>query len=156
VAEEVVKFSITGTEDVARKLRSLPPIVARQIIRNSLKTAVEPWKEQMIARVQRGWHVFRRTKVKGVRKSFAGRSREFGVIARNIRVRMDIGAGGFEGTAYVYPAKGEFWSKFLEFGTKRMRRFPFVEASFEAGKNEVLAKYIADVRTQLHKEMALR
>jgi HK97 gp10 family phage protein len=153
---DIVQFSLTGAEDLARKLQQLPPVVARQIIRTSLKDSVDPWKQQMIARVRRGWHIFSRTKVKGQKRSFAGRSREFGVIARNIRVRTDVGASGFEGTAYVYPAKAEFWSKFLEFGTKKMQRFPFVEVSFEAGKSEVLASFINNVRDQLHKEMGLR
>lgn len=152
---DVVKFSLGGTQELARKLESLPPVVARQIIRTALRTAVEPWREQMIARVRRGWHVFKRTKVKGQRKSLGGRSRDYAVIARNIRIRVDIGAGGYDGTAAVYPAKFAFWSYFLEKGTKKMRDFPFVEPAFEIGKNEVLANYIANVRDLLHKEMSL-
>ena len=151
-----VTFKLTGADELARILESKPPILARQIIRGSLRGSVEPWRQEMIARVKRGWHVFERTKVKGVRKSFAGRSREFGVIARNVLVRSQIGAGGFEGSAAVYPSKRAYWSKFLEFGTRKMKRYPFVEPAFEARKNDVLGLFMADVRDQLHKELNAR
>jgi HK97 gp10 family phage protein len=147
------KFTIGGADEIARELQSKPPIIARQILSSSLRKSVVPWREQMIQRVQRGWHIFERTKVKGMRGSFGGRSREFGVIARNIRIRVDMGAGSFEGSAAVYPSSRAFWAKFLEFGTKKMRKFPFVVPAFESGKSEVLGLLIADIRQQLNKEM---
>jgi len=154
---DVFTFRLVGAEDLARKLETLPPIVARQIIRTSLRGAVDPWRQQMISRVRRGWHVFSSTRVKekGIRGIYGGRSREFGVIARNIRIATQIGASGFEGSAAVYPSRRGYWAKFLEFGTRKMQRFPFVVPAFEEGKNEVLALFIADVRAELHKEMGL-
>jgi HK97 gp10 family phage protein len=153
-----IKFTIGGADELARALESKPPIVARQILQTGLRKAVDPWKKQMVARVQRGWHIFSSTKVtraegKTIRGTFGGRSREFGVIARNIRIRTDLGAGGFEGSASVYPSRRGYWAKFLEFGTRKMRRFPFVVPAFESGKDEVLAKFVGEVRDQLHKEM---
>ena len=153
-----VTFRIAGAQELAKALQDKPPIVARQIIRTSLLQAVRPWREEMAARVQRGWHIFSRTKVrgiKGIRGTYGGRSREFGVIARNIRARAQIGAIGFEGSAAVYPTNRGFWGKFLEFGTRKMRRFPFVVPAFESGKNQVLALFIDDVREQLKKEMGM-
>jgi hypothetical protein len=148
------KFTMGGTEQLARELQNKPPIIARLIMRTSLRKSVDPWRREMMARVQRGWHVFGSTKVKGIRKAFGGRSREFGVISRNIRVSVDIGASGFEGSAAVYPSRRGYWAKFLEFKTKKMhRKFPFVVPAFESGKDAVLASFISDVREQLNKEM---
>jgi HK97 gp10 family phage protein len=154
----IVTFKLSGADELARKLETLPPAIARRIIRTSLRHAVDPWRQQMISRVRRGWHVFSSTRVKAksVRGTYGGRSREYGVIARNIRIRAQIGAGGFEGSAAVYPSSRAFWSKFLEFGTRKMQRFPFVVPAFESGKSQVTALFIADVREQLHKEMSLR
>jgi len=155
-----IVFKITGASELAKALQAKPPIVARQIMRTAIGKAVQPWREEMAARVRRGWHVFSRTKaVKGLHpkkgSSFAGRSREFGVIARNIIIRTQIGASGFEGSAAVFPRRSAFWSLFLEFGARKgkMRAFPFMVPAFESRKQEVLALFIADVREQLHKEM---
>ena len=153
---ELIKFSIAGADELAKKLQTLPPIVARQVIRNSLKPSVEPWRLGMIAQVRRGWHTFATTKVRtrSIRGTFGGRSREYAVIARSIRVGVQIGASGFEGSAAVFPSRRAYWAKFLEFKTRKMRqKFPFVVPAFDAGKNEVLGLFIRDVREQLHKEM---
>jgi HK97 gp10 family phage protein len=155
-----IQFKITGADELARALEERPPIVARKIIRTSVRKAVQPWREEMIARVRRGWHVFSRTGLKGLRgprgRSFAGRSREFGVIASRIVVRAKVGASGFEGSAAVFPSRGAFWARFLEFGTRKMRAFPFIRPAFEARKEEVLAAFIEDVREQLTKDLGLK
>lgn len=155
---DVIKSTISGAAELARDLQNKPPIVARQILRTSLGHAVTPWREQMKARVQRGWHIFSNTKVrmKGIRGTYGGRSREYGVIARNIRIRTQVDASGFSGSAEVYPSRRGYWAKFLEFGTRKMRRFPFVVPAFEGGKSEVLALFISDTREQLHREMNLQ
>lgn len=152
---EIITFRISGGAELAKALESKPPIVAREIIRSSLRESVEPWREEMAARVRRGWHVFARTKIKGQRGSFAGREREFGVIARNIIIRSQIEASGFSGSAQVYPGKRGFWSRFLEFGSRKMRPYPFIAPAFESRKNDVLAAYIGALRERLQKEMGL-
>jgi HK97 gp10 family phage protein len=152
---DTIQFSIRGVAELATALESKPPIVARQIIRESLRKSVEPWREEMAARVRRGWHVFSRTKVKGQRRSFAGRSREYGVIAKSILIRSQIGASGFDGVASVSPSKRGFWARFLEFHTRKMPAYPFIVPAFESRKGDVLAAYIADLRYQLHREMGL-
>lgn len=152
---EIVNFRISGGAELAAALESKPPIVAREIMRSSLRKSVEPWRDEMAARVRRGWHTFARTKVKGQRRSFAGHSREFGVIARNIIIRQRIEASGFAGSAQVYPGKRGFWSRFLEFGSRKMRPYPFIAPAFESRKNDVLAAYVGALRERLHKEMGL-
>jgi HK97 gp10 family phage protein len=155
-----IQFKLTGVAELARALEEKPPIVARRIISTSVRKAVQPWREEMIARVRRGWHLFSRTGIKGLRgprgKTFAGREREFGVIAGSIVVRAHVGASGFEGSAAVFPSRRAFWARFLEFGTRKMRAFPFIRPAFETRKEEVLAAYIADVREQLAKDLGLK
>ena len=156
-----VTFKITGAAELAHELESKPPIVAREIIRSSLRGAVKPWRDEMVSRVRRGWHVFSSTHVRGLRgghrgQSYAGRSREFGVIAKNILIRSKIDSSGFSGTAAVTPSGRAYWSKFLEFGTRKMQRFPFMVPAFESRKGDVLNAYIADVRDRLHSDMGLR
>ena len=157
---DAISFKLSGAEALAAALETKPTIAARQIMRTAIGKAVQPWREEMAARVRRGWHVFARTRgIKGLRPkkgmSFAGRSREFGVIAKNIIIRTQIGASGFEGSAAVFPKKSAFWSLFLEFGARKgkMHAFPFMVPAFESRKQDVLALYIAEVRAQLHKEM---
>jgi hypothetical protein len=156
---DVVTFSITGAREIAEALEKRPPIAARQIIQMSLRGSVEPWRQEMISRVQRGWHIFGRTKVTGIkgikRGTFAGRSREYAVIARNVLIRTQIEPGGFAGDAKVFPSKRAFWSKFLEFGTRHQRQFAFVVPAFESGKGAVLASFIANVRTRLQKDLSV-
>lgn len=156
---DLFTFKISGAAELAKDLQNKPPIVAKEILRTSLGHAVSPWREQMKSRVQRGWHIFSSTKVRtrSIRGTYGGRSREYGVIARNIRVRTEISASGFEGSAAVFPSRRAFWAKFLEFKTRKMKRkFAFVVPAFDAGKNEVLALFIGDTRELLHKEMNLR
>lgn len=155
MADEV-SFKITGTEELAKVLETKPAIVAQRIIRQSLREAVRAWREEMIARVRKGWHVFARTKIKGQRGTLAGREREYGVISNSIAISSEIGAGGFEGTAAVHPTKRAFWSRFLEFGTRKMPAYPFIRPAFESRKEEVLEKFVEDVRDQLREGMGLK
>jgi HK97 gp10 family phage protein len=157
-----ISFKISGGAELARLLEEKPPAVARQIIRRSLRVAVSPWREEMIARVRKGWHVFGAAlEAKGLRaprggRGERGRQREFGVIAANIRISTKIGASGFEGSAAVMPSKRAFWARFLEFGTKHARAFPFIRPAFETRKQEVLDKFMEDVREQLRDELRLK
>lgn len=153
-----ITVRITGADELARALTEKPPIVAREIIRTSLRDAAQPWREEMIQRVRRGWHVFQHAILRGKRgqgTAAAGREREYGVIASHILTRVRVGASGFDGSATVYPSKRAFWALFLEFGTRKMRSFPFMRPSFEARKEEVLDRFIEDVRAKLQKDLGL-
>src|ERR1700730_1925663 len=111
-----ITVRITGADELARALTEKPPIVAREIIRTSLRDAAQPWREEMIQRVRRGWHVFQHAILRGKRgqgKAPAGREREYGVIASHILTRVQVGASGFDGSAYVHPSKRAFWALFL-------------------------------------------
>lgn len=154
-----ITVRITGADELARALTEKPPIVAREIIRTSLRDAARPWREEMIQRVRRGWHVFQHAILKGKRgqgTAPAGREREYGVIASHIFTRVQVGASGFDGSASVYPSKRAFWASFLEFGTRKMRAFPFMRPSFEARKQEVLDRFVEDVREKLQKDLGAR
>ena len=90
-----VQFKITGAEGIARALEEKPPIVARRIIATSLLKAVEPWRQEMIARVRRGWHLFSRTAAKGVRGPRGGY--ELARERRRFTPRRIIGMNGKHG-----------------------------------------------------------
>lgn len=159
---EIFSFKISGGAELARALEEKPPIVARKIIRRSLRVAVRPWREEMIARVRKGWHVFGSAlEAKGLRaprggRGERGRQREFGVISRNIQIKTTIGRSGFDGTAAVMPSKRGFWARYLEFGTKHQRAFPFIRPAFESRKQEVLEAFIEDAREQLREDLGLQ
>lgn len=168
---DVVTFDIRGAEEIERALERKPIAVARQIVRRSLAQAALIWKQEMAARVQRGWHVFGSSlaaaglKVPGGHGE-GGREREFGVIARNIQVETQL-EGDYSGIATVGPATKAFWARFLEFGTQAKnatankrahhatRPYPFIRPAFEERKQEVLNAFIADVRNQLRDDLGL-
>lgn len=158
---EIVSFKISGGEELARALESKPPAAAKKIIRVALRAAVVPWRDEMVARVRKGWHVFssaldaRGLHARGGHGQ-GGREREFGVISQNIRVAANIDGSGYAGQAAVFPAKRGFWSIFLEFGTKHARAFPFIRAAFEARKQEVLNRFIDEAREQLRDDLGLQ
>lgn len=155
-------FKITGGEELAKALESKPPVVARAIIKDSLKRAVVPWREEMIDRVRKGWHVFSSgLEAIGLKRQrgatrFKGRQREYGVIAQNIRVSTTVDDSGYSGTAAVSPSKRAFWAKFLEFGTRHEKSIPFIRPAFETRKQDVLEEFIEDVRDRLRTEMGLK
>lgn len=156
-----IKVTITGADELAHKLESEPPIVARHILQTSLRKAVRPLREEMISRVRRGWHIFSSSLgAKGLhaRKGHGqgGREREFGVISENILIRAKVGPGDYQGSAAVFPSKRAFWAKFLEFGTRKMGALPFMRPAFEVRKQEVLDDFIEDVREQLRDSLGLK
>jgi HK97 gp10 family phage protein len=153
-----ITVKITGADELARKLESEPPVVARQIVRTSLRKAMAPMRTEIIGRVRRGWHVFQHARLRGKKGQgsvSAGREREFGVIANNILMRSQTN-GDFQGSVAVYPSKRAYWAKFLEFGTRKMQAFTFMRPAFETKKQEVLDDFIEDVREQLRDTLDLK
>jgi HK97 gp10 family phage protein len=165
---DVISIKIEGLDELERKLDTIPLKVARRVIRESLKDAAEIWAEDMRAHVRRGPHDFSKPT-----------ERIFAVIANAIRVRLSV-KSDLEGEADVGPGKNEYWSRFLEFGTRLRHRgkgigyslsprgtrlrnrggastgtmpaFPFIKPAFDARKEEVLARFIQSVRESLAAE----
>jgi HK97 gp10 family phage protein len=145
-----IHVDLRGLDRLQDALESQPKNVAKRVIRNSLRTAVRPWREEMGGRVAKGWHVFRNALSKG-----KGRTREFGFISTHIGIKSRVNADELSGSASVGPVKKGFWSLFLEFGTSKSRPRPFIRASYEARKQDVLEAYTEQVRAQL-KDLGLR
>jgi HK97 gp10 family phage protein len=152
----VVQVKITGGAELYRALEERPRQVGKAIIRAALRSGARIWWKEMKDRVHRGWHVFRNTKFKGQR--LKGRSREFGVIAqRGIAIKVSVRGDELGGIAQVGPTrKGAFWSLFLEFGTSRQGKFPFIRPAFETKKQAVLEEFIRKTKEELKNTMGMR
>jgi HK97 gp10 family phage protein len=151
----IVEVKISGLDELEEKLEHLPIKVSRTIIRRSLKEAAQIFLDEMKARVRRGVHHF-----KGSQDAFA-------VIQKSIGMRLRV-TSDLEGSATVGVPKSVFWAKFVEFGTKArfrgkksggkrsggptgtMPSYPFVRPAFEAKKQEVLDKFVTDVKQALN------
>lgn len=147
-----IELKIAGGAELERKLEELPRKAAERIVRRECQAAAVPWRDEMASRVRRGWHVWQRTTLRdrrNKRTAEGGRTRDFGVIATNIRMQTSVEPGDLASSTRVYPDPRAFWAKFLEFGTAHQRAFPFIRPSFESEKSTVLDRFISGVRDAL-------
>ncbi len=160
---DVVECKISGTKELEDALERLPRDVARKIVKKSLASSARLWLDEMKRTVQQGWHVFSFTKVtkadagkRGGAGTYGGREQEFGVVSRSISLRVKLDPDELGGVAQVGPPKKAFWALWLEFGRKGQRKYPFIRPSFDAKKDEVLAKYADSIRAELKSSMGLK
>jgi HK97 gp10 family phage protein len=151
---KVVTFKMHGTAELYEALEKQPPLVAKAIIRKALRAAARIWWAEMKIRVRRGWHVFKTTEVKG--KRYQGREREYGYLQQHMAIKISTRGDELGGVAQVGPVRGCFWSAFLEFGTSKMRAFPFIRVSFESRKQDVADAYAETARQELRNSMGMR
>jgi HK97 gp10 family phage protein len=135
----VVEVKITGAAELYEALERAPHEIAKKIIREGLKRAAGLWREEMVARVARGWHHWKNQP--GVQ--------EWGFLSEHIGMKATVRGDELEGSCQVGPVKKGFWSSFLEFGTSRMSAQPFIRQSFEARKEDVLEEFIKTCREKL-------
>jgi HK97 gp10 family phage protein len=154
---KAVEVKISGLAEIQDKLEHLPIKASRKIMRRSLREAAQIWLDEMKARVRRGPHHFK------------GGSDLFGVIAKTLSMRVSS-RSDVSGSAVVGVPKKVFWASFVEFGTKvrfrgkksggkrsgattgQMPAFPFMRPAFEAKRQEVLDKFVADMKQSLEEE----
>jgi len=154
---KVVELKINGLAEIQDKLEHLPIKASRKIMRRSLRAAAQIWLDEMKSRVRRGPHHFK------------GGSDLFGVIAKTLGLRVTA-RSDVSGSATVGVPRKVFWASFVEFGTKvrfrgkksggkrsgattgEMPAFPFARPAFEAKKQEVLDKFVADMKLALEEE----
>ena len=137
----VVEFKITGMAEIEDALERAPLRVSRRVLRTGLLAAAFVWAREMEARARQGWH-----HGKGKHTEH-----QFGVLARSIVTRASV-KSDLEGSVRVGPAKGTFWSVFLEFGTSKMRAFPFIRTAFETRKQDVLSEFEIETKAALERE----
>jgi hypothetical protein len=146
---KVVEVKITGLSEIQEKLEQLPIKGSRAIMRRSLRAAGQIWLAEMKTRVVRGIHHFK------------GGNTLFGVIAKTLTMRVSA-RSDVSGSVTVGVPKKVFWAVFMEKGTKvRFRKkggttgqvpkdtYAFAVPAFEAKKQEVLDKFVADAREAL-------
>lgn len=119
-----------GGEQLARKLRALPPALSQKILRAALKEAAEPMRARMAA--------------------YAPREPGAPDLADNIGIslasRIGSTAGGqwrarhdaFEQAVAVGPTKAFFYGLFQEYGTTRHGAQPFMRPAFDEVSPESL------------------
>lgn len=146
---KVVEVHINGLDEICDKLEHLPINASRRIMRRSLKDAGQIWLDEMKARVRQGEHHFK------------DKTTEFGVIAKNIIMRVSARS---DVSGYVRVGvrerrndpKSPFWALFVEFGTAvrkrggKMPAFPFARPAFESKKKEVLDTFLVDVKKNIN------
>ncbi|HLZ07506.1 MAG TPA: HK97-gp10 family putative phage morphogenesis protein, partial [Chloroflexota bacterium] len=155
MADVSITVKISGLDELEKALETLPPKVARRVIRSSLKEAAGIWRGEMVRTVLRGWHRWR-TVIERAKRGGAGHGYtdvlEFGVVSRLIGMQTKISPDGFAGSCSVGPVKKAFWAMFMEFGTGHEAARPFVRPAFESRKAEVADKFIEGVQEALEEE----
>ena len=136
---ETVK--ITGLEDALETLRTLPENLAKKGLKKALIAGAEPIRLSMAQKVKKGWHVW-------ASKSM-GRSRDYGFVSDHITTKVQIHSDNMSGVARVGPVKKGFWAMFLEFGTSKMRAFPFVRPAFDENKEKSVRAFVESLRETL-------
>ena len=134
-----VTFKITGAKELEEKLNSLPPKFARKAIRDSLRPAVEIWRQEMraLAHKATGWMADQII----IRVSAHG----------NDEGRATVTLSGKQNPSrharHVPGAINEaLWN---EFGTRKMAARPFIRPAFESKADSVLEMLISKLKEAL-------
>jgi HK97 gp10 family phage protein len=135
---------ITGLEEACDALRNLAPNLAKRGLKKALLAGAEPIRQSMISKVRRGWHIFQSGNGEG-----KGRSREYGFTAGHIGVTNQIHTDQMNGVARVGPVKKAFWAMFLEFGTSKMKAFPFARPAYDENKERAVNSFVESLRATL-------
>lgn len=138
MSEKPVTVKITGLDEILDKMATLPPKLAKKGLRTALMAGAKPIRDAMKQKVQKGWHLWQ--------SGSLGRSRDYGFISQHISIKTEIHPSEQSGVAHIGPAKKGFWSLFLEFGTQKMRAFPFVRPAFDQQKQNALNAFVESLK----------
>lgn len=122
-----VTVTITGGEEIQRKLREIDNAVSRRIMREALLAAAEPIREDASRRAPR-------------RTGFLARH----IIAEPVK--------GKTNQVVIGPTKDAFYGLFQELGTSRHRAQPFLRPALEAKKGEAERRAAAVLRAGIERE----
>lgn len=154
-----VKF--TGLVELQQALEELPEKVAKKGVRNSLKAAAEPIQNGMVQLAPR----------------------DTGFLAEHFSTKISMTKDALAGTAYIGPqgkidypayasgayrivrnAKGKIKkvgkiavatiARFLEFGTYKMAKKPFMTQAFEVNKGRALDNMISSLNSAVEEAVA--
>lgn len=145
---EVVTIKVTGAEELLHNIETLPPKIAKAIIRRSILGSIKIWQREMQSSV----------------------SRDTGFLADHIAIRSSVKNRDLTGIGRVGPVKIDYprrvpkrggkgrtisaaaVARYLEFGTRKMRARPFIRQAFETRKSAVLEAFITAARDAFDQE----
>jgi HK97 gp10 family phage protein len=151
---ETISVTITGGDEIARKLEELAPRVGRKIIRSAMRQSAALWLEEMRRLAPRG----------------PAPATPPGFLADHLITRLKVAAGGFFAVAHVGPQKIDYPRRpsrrnkkgrtvdvrnvalWFEYGTRKMAAKPFLRPAYESQKGSVLARFIEIARGVLQSE----
>jgi HK97 gp10 family phage protein len=143
-------LKIDGLDELCRDLERAPLAASREIMHSGLGKAVEPWRDEMEARVPKGPHHFKKgSKIRGKRFRTAAET-VVGYISKHIGISARANSD-LDGEAQVGVKRQGFWALFLERGTRRMRARSFALPAAQSKEREVVNNFINFVRDALRR-----
>jgi HK97 gp10 family phage protein len=150
----LITTSISGTEEIIRKLRLLPERVGRNAMRRSLRKGANVIRDQ--ARInarQLDDNLTRDAIYKNIVTQGGGRKRERQ--AGGVIMRVGVLGGARQGDGgQSNPGGDTFYWRFLEFGTSKMAARPFMRLAMTSGAGKAIDTTIQAMQTELTKEVA--
>jgi HK97 gp10 family phage protein len=136
------EFKISGLEDLQKRLEELPQKVAKKDLRSVLRAGANVFKKDMVNTAPK----------------------DSGFLSEHINVTTRLRSDELAGSAFVgpnnkavYPARKPSWhartarlvAGWLEFGSSRMAKKPWLTQSFETQKEKVVAVVEEKLREKL-------
>lgn len=126
-------MTLTGGDALERKLKSMLPKAAKRVMRKALRAGAKPIRDasKQMVRVKTG-SLQRHIKV------YTGRSR------KALIIRVGTKEGDYKGK--------HFYGSFLEWGTRRSRKFRFLKPALEQNQSRVMGIIEKEVRQGIERE----
>lgn len=145
--------SISGTEEIVRKLKLLPERIGRNAMRRALRKGANVIRDQ--ARVnakQLDDNLTREAIWKNIVTQGMGRKRERQVGGVGMRVGV-LGGARRNGGDPSAPG-GDTWHwRLLEFGTSKMQARPFMRNAMASGAEKAITTTITAMQAEMAKEL---
>lgn len=145
--------SISGTEEIVRKLKLLPERIGRNAMRRALRKGANVIRDQ--ARVnakQLDDNLTREVIWKNIVTQGMGRKRERQVGGVGMRVGV-LGGARRTGGDPSAPGGDTFYWRYLEMGTSQIQARPFMRNAMAAGAEKSISATIAAMQTEMDKEL---
>lgn len=130
-----VKITLTGADDIARRLKALDQKIRTRALRRSLRAAAKVVADEVKAGAPADTGQLRRNITVTTQYS-----RRNALISSQVRVRTKGKRGD---------QRNSFYWRFLEFGTRHIAPVPFVTRAFESEKSRAAQQVIDSVMQEL-------
>lgn len=132
-----VKITLTGAEDIAKRLRALDDKVRNRALRRSLRAAAKVIADEVRANAPSDSGRLRRNIAVTTQIS-----RQKQMASAQVRVRTRGKAGD---------QKNSFYWRFIEYGTRSIKPNPFATQAFESEKSQAAQQVIDSVMAEIAK-----